>query len=332
MKKIKTGIIGCGALTQTVYLPLLMGMEEFAVEVLCDKNIDAAHELAGKFNVPNAIEHLDLKKYGIELAIIVVPNAFHYTIAKALMNDGIHVLIEKPCCVVAEDVKELAAIKTAGKLIGAVGHVRRFYKNNIFIKNIIENETFGRPVSFSFEEGYYLNEFQATDTFISKAKSGGGVLIDTGPHIIDLLLWWFGEVASFNYYDDMLGGIEAECVTEIKFTNGVTGQGTLSRLRKLKNRIIIKFEKATCEIPTSANQLISISVDGDNDLFAIRGNLNEQVQTVKDAFRDQLLNVHHSILTDTMPKVDIADTYSSVRFTEDCYNNRKPISALYEIF
>jgi predicted dehydrogenase len=332
MQKIKIGIVGCGALTQSVYLPLLTGMEEFEVEVLSDKNIDAAHNLANAFNIPNVTEHIDLKRFNIELAIIVVPNAFHYAIAKSLMKDGINVLIEKPCCVTSENVKELITVKTTYKLTGAVGHVRRFYKNNIFIKDIIQNGTFGKPVSFSFEEGYYLNELQATDTFVNKSKSGGGVLIDTGPHIIDLLLWWLGDVNSFEYYDDALGGIEAECLVEINFANGVTGRGTLSRLRKLKNSIIISFEKAICEISTSPNQMLKIQIEGENDSFAIKGDINGNVQTVKDAFKDQLLNVYHGVLAGTVLRVDIADSYNCVRFIEQCYNKRKPITEMYETF
>jgi len=46
----------------------------------------------------------------------------------------------------------------------------------------------------------------ASDFFFRKETAGGGVLMDTGVHTFDMLLWFFGEISDLDYRDDAFGG------------------------------------------------------------------------------------------------------------------------------
>src|SRR6266536_3703994 len=99
--------------------------------------------------------------------------------------------------------------------------------------------------------GFVYNWPVASGFFFSKEQAGGGVLVDTGSHMLDLLLWWLGDVIDVvEYRDDSLGGVEAECWLSLVLqtpTGPVQGNIILSRLRKLRNTARIVGERFTIE-------------------------------------------------------------------------------------
>ena len=72
-----------------------------------------------------------------------------------------------------------------------------------------------------------------------RSQAGGGILMDA--HVLDKILYWFGDPSSFSYADDSQGGVEANCKAEMTFDRGdesFTGSLFLSKAIELKNRIV----------------------------------------------------------------------------------------------
>ena len=87
----------------------------------------------------------------------------------------------------------------------------------------------------------------------------GGVLADIGTHVLDLLLWWFGDVAGFEYWDDAAGGVEADAVMHLEMASGVTGRVELSRTRDLRNSCVIRGERGTLEVGTKTDSTVTLT-------------------------------------------------------------------------
>ena len=87
----------------------------------------------------------------------------------------------------------------------------------------------------------------------------GGVMADTGTHVLDLLLWWFGDVASFEYWDDAAGGVEADAVMHLEMASGVTGRVEMSRTRDLRNSCIIRGDCGTLEVGTKTDSTVTLT-------------------------------------------------------------------------
>ena len=127
-----------------------------------------------------------------------------------LLQNEIHVLVEKPMALNSGDCQAMIeSAKNAGVVL-AVGLVRRFYHLERFVKQVIDSMLLGKIIKFDLREGVVFGWPVVSDSIFSKHNSGGGVLIDIGVHVLDLLLWWFGNYETVEYYDDSMGGVEAE--------------------------------------------------------------------------------------------------------------------------
>tara|TARA_B100000780_G_scaffold254099_1_gene202022 strand:+ start:14383 stop:15393 length:1011 start_codon:yes stop_codon:yes gene_type:complete len=333
-KKLRVGIIGCGELTTSIYLPIINSyVKSMSVVALCDKNTSVLKRIAQDNNISFYSEQVSDLISRIDLAIIVVPNAYHFEIAKVLIENNINVLIEKPATINTIEIQSLIQLSSLKKSIVAVGHVRRYYQNNIFIKQLISNNTFGKVTEVQFEEGYYVKGFQETDTFVNKSKSGGGVLIDLGPHLIDLLFWWFGESDQIKYYDDDFGsGVEGECFVTIQFKNNIKASGKLSKTRDLKNKICFEFEHVILTMSTKSDSSIELKFKNTTDTLGHKFFLNEMEQNVRDAFVKQLMNIENSIRKNHAPKVGLKEAMPSVNFIDYCYQNKLPLNSKYDSY
>src|SRR6202008_4827154 len=115
---------------------------------------------------------------------------------------GKHVFMEKPLAITAADCERVAKAADAKGVVLSVGLLRRYLHVTRWTKALIESGTLGDITSFDVREGFVFNWDISTDAALRPNLSGGGVLMDTGAHTIDLVSWWLGDVDSLEYRDD----------------------------------------------------------------------------------------------------------------------------------
>ena len=62
----------------------------------------------------------------IEAAVVAVPTNLHHAVARACLEKGVHVLVEKPIAATLEEADDLVTLAAQRKLVLQVGHVQRF--------------------------------------------------------------------------------------------------------------------------------------------------------------------------------------------------------------
>ena len=62
----------------------------------------------------------------IQAAVIAVPTNLHHEVARACLENGVHVLVEKPLAATLEEADDLVALSTKKQLVLQVGHVQRY--------------------------------------------------------------------------------------------------------------------------------------------------------------------------------------------------------------
>jgi predicted dehydrogenase len=124
---------------------------------------------------------------------IATPNDFHSIIAVYALERGLHVFCEKPDAVsVAEAEKMKAAAEESGRVLMVMRN-NRYYSNSRYLKRYIESGAAGEI--YCGRCGWIRRRGipGRGGWFTTKAKSGGGPLIDLGVHMIDLAMWLMGN-------------------------------------------------------------------------------------------------------------------------------------------
>lgn len=199
------GIIGCGLIGQKRAKALGDGR----LLACADINEFRAKALAGSSGAKVFAYWRDLLALPeIDIVIIATLHDSLAQITLAAIEAGKHVLVEKPA---ARNATELEPVLAAAERRGVKVHVgfnHRYHRAFRKARELFEDGTLGEMMFIRARYGHggrigYDREWRA-----SPDLSGGGELIDQGPHLIDLSRWFLGEfeqVQGFahTYYWDM---------------------------------------------------------------------------------------------------------------------------------
>ena len=262
---ISVVLVGCGAVSRFFYAPSLVALEAsglLKVEALVDPapaNIEPLAELFPRATKAANLADLPLAS---RLVVIASPPKFHAPATIHALKNGATVLCEKPMAsTVAEAETMVTAARASGSLL-AVGLYKRFFPACEALKGLIEKESLGKLQRFTIEEGGKFGWQAASDSFFRKSVTPGGVLLDIGVHVLDLLLWWLDEPEAVRYEDDAMGGQEANCSIELTYRNGARGEVRLSRDWQTRNEYVFYFERGVVRYKVNEAQHLEIMADG----------------------------------------------------------------------
>jgi predicted dehydrogenase len=320
--KTRIAIIGAGALTQQVYIPILKSMNDvFEVSHFCDSNILLLQKAQQDF--PNAITTQDYTSIlfsDTDAVLIVLPNFLHAMVSQHFLKLKIPVLVEKPMANTVEECNEMIHAHQQFNTTLCVGYVRRFFPLTDYIQYCIRENVYGQLKSIDLEEGFVFDWKIQSDYLLKKEKSGGGVMMDTAVHSLDQIIYWLGYPDHLNYNDDYQGGVES--TAELKLQYKVTEVfAKYSRIKPLKNSYIFTFEKAIITAQHIANTTLHIKFNNNIQSTINLLHDNEVVNT-KKAFQLQLLDFRDSILNNHNSKINGESCALTTQLINQCYASR----------
>jgi predicted dehydrogenase len=325
---IRLALVGCGKVAEVFHLPALSKVHGIALSAVLDVNPTRARALAAMSGASGVYVASDLGDLvgKCDAALVALPNYLHASACIPLLEEGCHVLVEKPMAVSADECDQMiAAARGSGAVLG-VAMVRRFIAAYELAHDVISQHTFGPVRGIRVAEGVAYNWPATTGFFLKKEQAGGGVLVDFGSHVLDALLWWLGDLTVCSYEDDAYGGVEAECHAQCTSTAGVAVDIELSRLRKLACTARIECEHATVEIDLH-NGAVDLSMAGTRS--AIRGRVGVHGQPgwmpAADPFELQL----RAFLSDIQRNAGVTPTATTARDVASlfaaCAAKRRPL-------
>jgi len=325
---IRIAIIGCGAVTERGHLPAASQIPDCCVTLLVDQNLTRAKELARAYGIAAVSNDYHDAIGQADAAIIALPHNLHAQVSCELMKGGLHILVEKPMAMSSKECDTMIHAAEKMKVVLAVGLLRRFLNCTRFARHVLDHGFLGRIHSFDVREGNVYNWPVQSDFFFRRETAGGGVLLDTGAHALDLVLWWLGDVVDFDYYDDSYGGIEADCELHLKFKSGVKGIVELSRTRDLRNTAIIYGENGIIEVDLRRNWT-KLSLH-DNSLslagYGYASDLPDATeQQFDDLFKPQLEDWLAAIRGIHPTNVPGVEARHSIDLIEICYAKRRQL-------
>jgi predicted dehydrogenase len=126
--------------------------------------------------------------------------------------------------------------------------VRRLFAASLWAKKMIDSGQLGVVRRIRWREGAPYDWPLVSPSLFVPDVAGGGVLIDGGSHIFDLMLWWLNARAAnrVRYRDSSLGGVESEVIADLTIGPAEVSL-ELSRLRLLSNTCEISGDKGSVE-------------------------------------------------------------------------------------
>ena len=190
-KRVRVGIVGCGGMGSTHASAYQNdGRAELVGFVDVDKK--RAVELAKRFGgrAYSGVTQM-LERQRPEAVSVCTPPNSHAEAALAALKAGAHVLCEKPLAMTAAQARKMvASAKRSGRLLSTAFR-HRFYGPVVGAKQLIDSGRLGDVLMFR-------NRFAGLISmqgrwFADKKVSGGGSIIDTSIHSIDLFRFLVGE-------------------------------------------------------------------------------------------------------------------------------------------
>jgi predicted dehydrogenase len=315
VENLNLAIIGCGAITELAHLPSAARLDQVRVSALVDTDLARAEALAKQYDVPQiAGDVLELPELP-HAAIVALPHDLHAPVSLPLLRRGIHVFVEKPMALSVTECDEMIDAARRSTAVLAVGLVRRFLPEIRLAKTIIDSGVLGTIRSFEVREGRIYDWKPSSDFFLKRKRAGGGVLVDSGVHVLDTMLFLLGELSIDHYADDSYGGVEAEVELRLAFGSGGSGFVELSRTRELSNTSVIHGADATLEIDLPGRRVTLRRGSSNTDLF-------NEAALGYDMFDAQLADWMKAIRTGQPPSVGGEQGRKSVVLIESCYASR----------
>lgn len=191
MSKIKVAVIGCGNIANSSHIPSYLNNPEVEIKYFCDLIPEKAQACVEKYGCGQAVVdyHDFLNDPELDAVSVCTHNDFHSIISIDFMRAGKHVLCEKPAARILSEALEMQKVAhETGKILN-IGVCNRFNTYVMKIRELIESGELGEVyhVYASFRSHRSIPGIGGD--FTTKAKSGGGALIDWGVHFIDLVLY-----------------------------------------------------------------------------------------------------------------------------------------------
>ncbi len=133
---------------------------------------------------------------GVDAVVVATPHADHVETVEECLARGKHVLCEKPLAIDPDDADRLARHADDARLRLATGFNHRFYPPVRDALAIVSAWGVGRVESVRVEIGHCASASFLDGWHGDREISGGGTLIDNGPHACDLIRRFLGDIGS----------------------------------------------------------------------------------------------------------------------------------------
>ncbi|KAF0220709.1 MAG: oxidoreductase Gfo/Idh/MocA [Geobacteraceae bacterium] len=294
MKKIRTAVIGVGYLGQ-------FHAEKYAVlpasELVAVVDVDRqrGEEVAAKVGALAFNDYREILDK-VDAVSIVVPTQYHHEVAKAFLEQGVHVLLEKPITTTLAEADDLIGIAATKNVVLQVGHLERFNPVVVALDGVLNSPR--------FIESVRIAPFKPRGTDVN-------VVLDLMIHDIDIIQHIVGAKVK------QINSIGAPVFTEeedianarIHFENGCVANVTASRISMKSERRMRIFQSDAYITVDFQNKKVAVFRKGEGEMMPGIPNIKIEEKTFEqgDALKSEIEAFLDSIVTGKPPEVSGED-------------------------
>lgn len=191
---IHVGLIGFSIGGHVFHAPFIDDNPELTLYKVTARKVEQQQMLRERY--PEAIGVLSPKDIiddpKVDLVVVATSNDVHYSLAKAALLAGKHVVVEKPFTNTTQEADELIALAKAKGLLLSVHHNARFHSDFKTVRRVVHSQDLGRIVNYEARYDRFRNHLRA-GAWREENLPGSGIHYDLGAHLIDQSLQLFGH-------------------------------------------------------------------------------------------------------------------------------------------
>lgn len=317
---MKTLIIGGGAVSEMFHLPAAIELFGRESVYLAEPDQQRCDLLKDKFRLNNVNRDYQRFLKEANMAVLATPPHLHLNILKDCIDNEIPVLCEKPLVLTEFECDELLNYTINNRILVGVCHTYRIFPNRKAIREMIRRGEFGKTVKMEIQEGDPLDWPSVTGYHLRKDIVSGGVMLDSGIHSLDFIIWCFGMPLEIEYYDDSIGGLESNAKLKFSFTDNNKAIFRISRTCSLRNTIFIEGEKLN----------VSMDLFNMNSFTKMKNDKTECVSIKEDnSYNWRNIAVHqlndfvNAVIHKKTPLCTLEDGVKIVKLLNKCYDLKK---------
>ncbi len=198
-RPLRVGLLGYGLAGSVFHAPLIAATPDLELAAVVTRDPErraklyARHPRATPLDTP---DELYARASDLDLAVVATPNRSHVSLARAALQAGLPVVVDKPLASASAAARELAAEARSRGLLLTVFQNRRWDGDFLTLRRLLGEGALGAVQRFEsrFERWAPVPKVGWRER--AEPEEAGGVLFDLGAHLIDQALQLFGPVAT----------------------------------------------------------------------------------------------------------------------------------------
>ena len=270
---MKVGIVGLGKMG-LLHTGILNTIPDIQIVSMAEKDSIVRKHIAKA--IPNVKVYDDynemLAKDKADVIFITTPSNTHLPIMSSCIKNNINFFVEKPMTKDLTDAKQVCSELKNSNIINSVGYNGRFIATFSKAKSLLDSNILSEILNVK-SSMFVSRIFSKPSGWRYKKKiSGGGVLLEFGCHLIDILLWYFGKIDKVEGNTRRVySEVEDFANMKMQFENNISGEletswsvpgyrmpeinveitGTNGTMRVNEDFIDVKLKKISSDFPNS---------------------------------------------------------------------------------
>ncbi|WP_437953136.1 oxidoreductase [Sorangium sp. So ce296] len=188
-QRVYVGLVGYGLAGAVFHAPLIRAIPRLRLAAIATRRegqVMTDHSGVAVHPTPEVL----IAEPGIDLVVIASPNETHVPLARAALEAGKHVVVDKPFTITSAEADELIALAARRGRLLSVFQNRRWDADFRTVRHCIEQGLLGEVASYEA----HFDRFRPAikQGWREEAAPGSGILYDLGAHLIDQALVLFG--------------------------------------------------------------------------------------------------------------------------------------------
>ncbi len=286
MSKIRFGIVGTGNIAHR-FADAIKKVPQAELTAVASRTEENAEKFGDEYNIHNrfySYEDMAISDV-IDIAYIAVPHSGHAECSILMMNNGKHVICEKPLAVNTKEVEEMIKCAKENNVFLMEAMWARLVPGTIKLLELIESGLIGEIKGVEGKFCYTMDEDEM-DHHVLKNENGGGSLLDVGVYGLNFASWYLGkDVESIDAKAEIWNEIDTHTCTILKYKNGAIADLSSAVLLRKPNEGYIYGTKGYIHINRFyAPQEIDIKLlDGTSEVI--------ETKYLGNGFEEQIIHV-----------------------------------------